>query len=44
MIMKRAAIIFVVVFAAGIIMSSCSKEVCPAMSDLPDDTTENVHA
>lgn len=35
--MKRAAVIILFVFTIGLIMSSCSREVCPAMSDVPED-------
>jgi hypothetical protein len=38
--MKRAIIIFVVVFAAGIIMSSCNKQACPAYSQADTEQTE----
>lgn len=42
--MKKAAVIIVLVFATGLIMSSCNREVCPAMSDLQERTTEVTHA
>lgn len=40
--MKRAAIIIVVVFAIGLVMSSCNKEVCPAYSQQDTDQFENI--
>lgn len=42
--MKKAAVIIVLVFAVGLIMSSCNREVCPAMSDLQESTSEVAHA
>jgi hypothetical protein len=42
--MKRAASIIVLVFAVGLIMSSCNREVCPAMSDMPAETVEMTQA
>jgi len=30
--MKKAALIIVLVFAIGLVMSSCNREVCPGMS------------
>lgn len=38
--MKRAAIILIIVFAAGIIFSSCSKHACPAYSQVDTEQTE----
>ena len=38
--MKRAAAIIVLVFAVGLIISSCNREVCPAMSEMPAETIE----
>jgi hypothetical protein len=38
--MKRAVIILVLVFAAGIIMSSCNKEACPAYSQNDTEQVE----
>jgi hypothetical protein len=38
--MKRAVIIIVLVFAAGIIMSSCNKEACPAYSQIDTEQVE----
>jgi hypothetical protein len=38
--MKRAVIIIVLVFAAGIIMSSCNKEACPAYSQADTEQVE----
>jgi len=38
--MKKAAIIIVVVFAAGLIMSSCNREVCPAYSQADTEQIE----
>jgi hypothetical protein len=40
--MKRAAIIFVVVFAMGIVLSSCNKEACPAYSQQDTENFENL--
>ena len=42
--MKRSAVIIVLVFAAGVILSSCNREVCPAMSDMPAETVEMTQA
>jgi len=39
--MKRAVIILAVVFAVGILMSSCNKHVCPAYSQI-DDTEQTL--
>jgi hypothetical protein len=38
--MKRAVIILVVVFATGIIMSSCNKQACPAYTQADTEQTE----
>lgn len=38
--MKRAAIILAIVFAVGILMSSCNKQVCPAYSQADTEQTE----
>jgi hypothetical protein len=38
--MKRAVIIIVLVFAAGIILSSCNKEACPAYSQADAEQVE----
>jgi hypothetical protein len=38
--MKKALIILAVVFAAGIILSSCNKQVCPAYSQADTEQTE----
>ncbi len=38
--MKKTAYIVVLAFAIGLIMSSCNREVCPAMSDVPAETME----
>ena len=38
--MKRAAIIIVVVFALGLVLSSCNKEVCPAYSKADTEQAE----
>lgn len=38
--MKRAAIIIAVVFAVGILMSSCNKQACPAYSQVDTEQTE----
>ncbi len=40
MIMKKSAFIIVLAFAFGLIISSCNREVCPAMSDVPGETEE----
>jgi len=37
--MKRAVIIIVVVFAVGILISSCNKHVCPAYSQVDTEQT-----
>lgn len=42
--MKRAAAIIVLVFTVGLIMSSCNREVCPAMSEQPAETVQNPQA
>jgi len=39
--MKRAAIVIVVLFAAGLILSSCNKEVCPAYSQADTEQTDH---
>ncbi len=39
--MKRAAIILAVVFAVGVIMSSCNKQVCPAYSHVDSEQIEH---
>ena len=38
--MKRAVIILAVVFAAGILVSSCNKHTCPAYSQVDTEQTE----
>jgi hypothetical protein len=38
--MKKAVIILAVVFAAGIILSSCNKQACPAYSQVDTEQTE----
>jgi hypothetical protein len=38
--MKRAAIVIVVLFTAGLILSSCNKEVCPAYSQVDTEQTD----
>jgi len=38
--MKRAAIILAVVFAVGILMSSCNRQICPAYSHVDSEQTE----
>jgi hypothetical protein len=38
--MKRAAIILAVVFAAGVLLSSCNKHTCPAYSQAGTEQTE----
>jgi hypothetical protein len=40
--MKKAVIILAVVFAVGIIMSSCNKQACPAYSQADTEQTEEV--
>ncbi len=40
--MKKAAILIVLVFALGLIMSSCSKEACPAYSQVDTDQVETI--
>jgi hypothetical protein len=38
--MKRAVIILAVVFAAGILLSSCNKHACPAYSKVDTEQSE----
>lgn len=38
--MKRAVIILAVVFAVGILISSCNKQACPAYSQVDTEQTE----
>jgi len=38
--MKKAAIIVIFVFAVGLIMSSCNREICPAYSQADTEQTE----
>jgi len=38
--MKKATILLVIAFAAGIIMSSCNKQACPAYSQVDTEQTE----
>lgn len=38
--MKRAVIILAVVFAAGILLSSCNKHACPAYSQVDTEQSE----
>jgi len=40
--MKRAVIILALVFAAGILLSSCNKQACPAYSQIDTEQTEQV--
>ncbi|MEZ5072521.1 MAG: hypothetical protein R2751_16525 [Bacteroidales bacterium] len=40
--MKKAAIILTLVFATAILMSSCSKQACPAYSHQDTEPTEHV--
>jgi hypothetical protein len=40
--MKKAVIILAVVFAAGILLSSCNKHACPAYSQVDTEQTEEV--
>ena len=40
--MKKAVIIIAVVFAVGIVMSSCNKQACPAYSQVDAEQTEQV--
>jgi len=42
--MKKAAAIIVLVFTIGLVMSSCNREICPAMSDIPPETGEVTQA
>ncbi len=42
--MKRAAVVILFVFTIGLIMSSCSREVCPAMSEVSEDISEVMQA
>ena len=41
-VMKKAALLIVIVFAIGLVMSSCSKEACPAYSQQDTDQFENL--
>ncbi len=38
--MKREVIILAVVFAVGILVSSCNKQICPAYSQVDTEQTE----
>jgi hypothetical protein len=38
--MKKAVIIIVLVFAAGIVLSSCNKEACPAYSQVDTEQVD----
>ncbi len=40
--MKRAVIILAVVFAAGILLSSCNEHACPAYSQVDTEQAEQV--
>jgi len=40
--MKRAAIVAVMVFILGIVISSCNRDVCPAYSQNDAEQAENV--
>jgi len=40
--MKKAVIIIAVVFAMGIVLSSCNKQACPAYSQADTEETEQV--
>ncbi len=40
--MRRAAIILAVVFAAGILLSSCNQHACPAYSQNDTEQSEQV--
>ncbi len=40
--MKRVVIIIAVVFAVGILMSSCNKQACPAYSHVDTEQSEQV--
>ncbi len=40
--MRRAVIILAVVFAAGILLSSCNKHACPAYSQVDKEQTEEL--
>jgi len=39
--MRRAVIILAVVFVAGILLSSCNKQACPAYSQVETEQTEH---
>ena len=39
--MKKAAIILAVIFIAGILFSSCNKEICPAYSQAETEQTDH---
>ena len=41
MAMKKTVIILAVVFAAGILSSSCTKHACPAYSQVDTEQTEH---
>jgi hypothetical protein len=40
--MKKAVIILAVVFAAGILLSSCNKHACPAYSQVDTEQSEEL--
>jgi len=39
--MKRVVIVIAVVFAVGILVSSCNKQACPAYSQVDTEQTED---
>ncbi len=40
--MRKAVIILAVVFAAGILLSSCNKQACPAYSQVDTEQAEQL--
>ena len=40
--MRKSVIILAVVFAAGILLSSCNKNACPAYSQVDTEQTEEL--
>ena len=40
--MRRAAIIFVLIFSLGIALSSCNKNACPAYTQIDTEQIENI--
>jgi hypothetical protein len=41
-VMKRAAVIALLVFAMGVVLGSCNKQACPAYSQHDTEQIENV--